>query len=694
MSKEMISDFILKNNNLTIFQSFENNENKTKFSQFLKRQKMFQEKLDSDKNKMIRNINNELFSNIQGSPHIDEKSKKIINDKKRKEKLNKGNKINIMQPLINSEKYHTNRNSKNNIKTFVNTDIKNYNQKKYTFEKRKENNKLEININNNNEEINNVKRNNSESNIRIKKRQKEIRLHTNQNNKYIKKSKSSKFIYMDRIKEKKNYNAIIKYNAMSPTVKMKKIEINNINDEIDNICQGNIDFFYFCRLLFHFGFVNIEHDEKYINKYNEFDKNDEIIDSLLIHSYFDVDLITKEFIFKEINIIKQAFKSIHENFAIPENEVIKQIDLSDINYNISIQQFKLFIFILTNLFEGFDIDDIKYITEKKKNIKQNNKSEEENKNDNSKRFYETKSNNLIIYDLLKKIITIKNIDKFTTDFINDYKNYFVYMIKTYENFKYLSDIQKKEKKKIPKNEFNQDQAELSFKPKINKNIKKPARYMNFIEYNHAKKEKNIENKNQNIKNYISDIDNLFTFKPKVQSPNLKKIFEKSQSQFKNERKDNSKKLENIFGVLKQNLQIKKEEKKNLIDLKQPKYISKEKNIKNNNPNDKTNEVTSNKNMINNKNYEFNNKKAKVQAKNSIKNKSYNKANTHRIRKNNVKSVIMLQIKNNGKNSQLIIYPEEDYKEVINNFCINNKIESDQYMKLLEVVRYKINQMNN
>ena len=693
MSKEMISDFILKNNNLAIFQSFENNENKTKFSQFLKRQKMFQEKLDSDKNKMIRNINNELFSNIQGSPHIDEKSKKIINDKKRKEKLNKGNKINIMQPLINSEKYHTNRNSKNNIKTFVNTDIKDNKQKKYTFEKRKGNNKLEININNN-EEINNVKRNNSESNIRIKKRQKEIRLHTNQNNKYIKKSKSSKFIYMDRIKEKKNYNAIIKYNAMSPTVKMKKIEINNINDEIDNICQGNIDFFYFCRLLFHFGFVNIEHDEKYINKYNEFDKNDEIIDSLLIHSYFDVDLITKEFIFKEINIIKQAFKSIHENFVLPENEVIKQIDLSDINYNISIQQFKLFIFILTNLFEGFDIDDIKYITEKKKNIKQNNKSEEENKNDNSKRFYETKSNNLIIYDLLKKIITIKNIDKFTTDFINDYKNYFVYMIKTYENFKYLSDIQKKEKKKIPKNEFNQDQAELSFKPKINKNIKKPARYMNFIEYNHAKKEKNIENKNQNIKNYISDIDNLFTFKPKVQSPNLKKIFEKSQSQFKNERKDNSKKLENMFDVLKQNLQIKKEEKKNLIDLKQPKYISKEKNIKNNNPNDKTNEVTINKNMINNKNYEFNNKKAKVQAKNSIKNKSYNKANTHRIRKNNVKSVIMLQIKNNGKNSQLIIYPEEDYKEVINNFCINNKIESDQYMKLLEVVRYKINQMNN
>ena len=694
MSKEMISDFILKNNNLAIFQSFENNENKTKFSQFLKRQKMFQEKLDSDKNKMIRNINNELFSNIQGSPHIDEKSKKIINDKKRKEKLNKGNKINIMQPLINSEKYHTNRNSKNNIKTFVNTDIKDNKQKKYTFEKRKGNNKLEININNNNEEINNVKRNNSESNIRIKKRQKEIRLHTNQNNKYIKKSKSSKFIYMDRIKEKKNYNAIIKYNAMSPTVKMKKIEINNINDEIDNICQGNIDFFYFCRLLFHFGFVNIEHDEKYINKYNEFDKNDEIIDSLLIHSYFDVDLITKEFIFKEINIIKQAFKSIHENFVIPENEVIKQIDLSDINYNISIQQFKLFIFILTNLFEGFDIDDIKYITEKKKNIKQNNKSEEENKNDNSKRSYETKSNNLIIYDLLKKIITIKNIDKFTTDFINDYKNYFVYMIKTYENFKYLSDIQKKEKKKIPKNEFNQDQAELSFKPKINKNIKKPARYMNFIEYNHVKKEKNIENKNQNIKNYISDTDNLFTFKPKVQSPNLKKIFEKSQSQFKNERKDNSKKLENMFDVLKQNLQIKKEEKKNLIDLKQPKYISKEKNIKNNNPNDKTNEVTFNKNMINNKNYEFNNKKAKVQAKNSIKNKSYNKANTHRIRKNNVKSVIMLQIKNNGKNSQLIIYPEEDYKEVINNFCINNKIESDQYMKLLEVVRYKINQMNN
>ena len=54
-------------------------------------------------------------------------------------------------------------------------------------------------------------------------------------------------------------------------------------------------------------------------------------------------MITKEFIINEINEIKKAFKSIHENFKVQRYEPIKKgkqnneyIDLSDVNFSISI----------------------------------------------------------------------------------------------------------------------------------------------------------------------------------------------------------------------------------------------------------------------------------------------------------------------------------------------------------------------
>ena len=54
---------------------------------------------------------------------------------------------------------------------------------------------------------------------------------------------------------------------------------------------------------------------------------------------------------------------------------------------------------------------------------------------------------------------------------------------------------------------------------------------------------------------------------------------------------------------------------------------------------------------------------------------------------------MLNIKNAKKNSLLVIDPNDDYKEVINKFCIENEFQSEQYMKILQAVRYKINQNN-
>ena len=54
---------------------------------------------------------------------------------------------------------------------------------------------------------------------------------------------------------------------------------------------------------------------------------------------------------------------------------------------------------------------------------------------------------------------------------------------------------------------------------------------------------------------------------------------------------------------------------------------------------------------------------------------------------------MLNIKNANKNSILVIDPKDDYKETINKFCLENELQSEQYMKILQAVRHKINQNN-
>ena len=255
-------------------------------------------------------------------------------------------------------------------------------------------------INNIDKEANDIKRTNSENNIKIKRNQK-MELYTSKINKFIKKSKSSKLIYMDRIKTKSDYDTIIKYNAFSASVKMKKIEILKINEQINNLCDKEINFYSFCQLLFDFGFVNIKHQEKYILKYDEIDNNDEIIDNLLIRAYFDENLIAKEFIFNEINIIKNAFKSINENFIVQKYETDnlennKNIEaiLSDINFSISIHQFKLFVYIITNLFDGIDAENIIKINDREKSIKDIQKHLEDKNNVNVKKSEEIKNEKL------------------------------------------------------------------------------------------------------------------------------------------------------------------------------------------------------------------------------------------------------------------------------------------------------------
>ena len=687
----MKSNFTFKNKYIKEKINLDKFEDNTNFNEFLMREKMFEYKLYSNKEKMMKSINDEIFSKMQTKPNIDEKSRKIMNDKNKRQKRIKQNnstsRINNKRPLMKLENCNSDKNFKtnnNNIKTIVNNGNRNNIKRKYTFEKLKA--KKNLTINNIDKEANDIKRTNSENNIKIKRNQK-MELYTSKINKFIKKSKSSKLIYMDRIKTKSDYDTIIKYNAFSASVKMKKIEILKINEQINNLCDKEINFYSFCQLLFDFGFVNIKHQEKYILKYDEIDNNDEIIDNLLIRAYFDENLIAKEFIFNEINIIKNAFKSINENFIVQKYETDnlennKNIEaiLSDINFSISIHQFKLFVYIITNLFDGIDAENIIKINDREKSIKDIQKHLEDKNNVNVKKSEEIKNEKLYIFELIRKIVLVKNLDKFTTDYINNYKIHFNYMINNYEKFKILSEVQNKEKTNKQKEVFR-NHTEYSFKPRVNK-----SKSINYFKDKLDNTKKNKENnfyKNQSLKNYELSKEKKLTFKPKIESPNLKKIFEKSLKNNISVR-NKAKKFDNILHNLK-------------VKVNTIKEINKENTKVNNitnNPKKDNNEflVTFNPEKLIKEKSE--NIKTKSKPKTKINNKNQNeKINSNRTKKNNIKSVIMLNIKNAKKNSLLVIDPNDDYKEVINKFCIENEFQSEQYMKILKAVRYKINQNN-
>ena len=691
MNKKMKSNFTFKNKYIKEKINLDKFEDNTNFNEFLMREKMFEYKLYSNKEKMMKSINDEIFSKMQTKPNIDEKSRKIMNDKNKRQKRIKQNnstsRINNKRQLMKLENCNSDKNFKtnnNNIKTIVNNGNRNNIKRKYTFEKLKA--KKNLTINNIDKEANDIKRTNSENNIKIKRNQK-MELYTSKINKFIKKSKSSKLIYMDRIKTKSDYDTIIKYNAFSASVKMKKIEILKINEQINNLCDKEINFYSFCQLLFDFGFVNIKHQEKYILKYDEIDNNDEIIDNLLIRAYFDENLIAKEFIFNEINIIKNAFKSINENFIVQKYETDnlennKNIEaiLSDINFSISIHQFKLFVYIITNLFDGIDAENIIKINDREKSIKDIQKHLEDKNNVNVKKSEEIKNEKLYIFELIRKIVLVKNLDKFTTDYINNYKIHFNYMINNYEKFKILSEVQNKEKTNKQKEVFR-NHTEYSFKPRVNK-----SKSINYFKDKLDNTKKNKENnfyKNQSLKNYELSKEKKLTFKPKIESPNLKKIFEKSLKNNTSVR-NKAKKFDNILHNLK-------------VKVNTIKEINKENTKVNNitnNPKKDNNEflVTFNPEKLIKEKSE--NIKIKSKPKTKINNKNQNeKINSNRTKKNNIKSVIMLNIRNAKKNSLLVIDPNDDYKEVINKFCIENEFQSEQYMKILKAVRYKINQNN-
>ena len=107
MNKKMKSELKFKNKNMKDNLNLEEYEKNTNFNQFLIREKMFEHKLSSNKEKMMKTINDEIFSKMQTKPNIDEKSRRIMNDKnkfqKRIKQNNSASRINNKKPLMKLE---------------------------------------------------------------------------------------------------------------------------------------------------------------------------------------------------------------------------------------------------------------------------------------------------------------------------------------------------------------------------------------------------------------------------------------------------------------------------------------------------------------------------------------------------------------------------------------------------------------
>ena len=108
------------------------------------------------------------------------------------------------------------------------------------------------------------------------------------------------------------------------------------------------------------------------------------------------------------------------------------------------------------------------------------------------------------------------------------------------------------------------------------------------------------------------------------------------------------------------------------------------------------------NLLKNENYDFDiNRKNNIKSYNednknklnivkNYKDNNNNNINSQNEQKTKIKSLIFLEVKG-AKTKHLIIEPENDYKEVIKNFCLENGFDSSKYMILLKAVKNKINQ---
>ena len=525
-------------------------------------------------------INKDINNNIRNNSKINNLKKKYTFNKRSKNDIrclssnnfeeNKSNKKVKNDQIINK----TEKMDKKTISKYKNkTDIKNKNQNQ---------NKIE-----NDKSF--LKRNNT---VNIFKKNKNSK---NNNNKILDMKKSHS---VNRMKiDTRGEELFNKYNSETATNKMNIFQINKANREIDDLISKDkrdskkygINYFQFCDLLFKLGFVYIQHNKNNSDIYSN-ELNDEGIKKLMVQPYLKTK-ITKEFILNEIKIINDAFNTILNNFKLQqdinttnspnENNNNNNVLIYMNNKNkIKIEDFKLFIFILTNLFNGYDNDLKKISTEesiqitrnitnnsnfKPKNVNVNlnyNSSTNSSKTIKSVNIHNININNINNLDKVKnskKIlhliekITSRKLDPFTYNYISYFKSYFNYMVKIKNiHTMFINNLKRENKKERLEENFNEI---YTFSPKINKksdiilNSIKPS--MSFEERNEIISRKKSQHKLNIEKECQLNFSEDCTFNPKINND--------TKSQKMRQKKENNEKNKNNINVIKSHEEIELED---------------------------------------------------------------------------------------------------------------------------------------
>ena len=592
-NNKIIKDFIERNDNYIKRKKNEedekNKEEKSKkeikekvnefipFQNFLVREKQFLIQSSQKKAKLFQKEESKLIINIQEKPTINKKSSDLALKKNKKKvfhRLYDPSKIAFSADKKNNLKNSANFNKKKDINSNI-VNIKNINinncennnfdcnknvkKKKYSFKKRskkdiksltsnniyeKENNeKLEAktpkNENNNSKNINFLSKNNSRKNININSI-----IKAKKHNYNYKKTKFSNKI-LNKINNERA-NSLKKYNNKTAKDKMRIFQMNKINKIIDNMLpkdakENGINFYLFCELLFNLGFAYVLHENKNVKEYVE-----EYIKQIKIQPYINKSEITKEFIYKELIVIKDAFNSIINNFGI-KSPVDNEKNNKDLlkNDKILIEDFKLFIFILSDIFEGWNkekkvnsprqsMDDIK-----PKNVEQNIST---NSNKTDKTISKINHNNRI-NKIISKLLHNKQLEDFNNKDIINYRKHFKYLMDINSMHIIYHDIENKKIKKEQVLKKNLDK--FTFIPKTNDNndliLNEIKPNMNFEERNQLMLLKNNERKLKIKKEIENEFSQEMPFEPLLNGEKDLNYFKKVNKMIEKERIEKEKK---------------------------------------------------------------------------------------------------------------------------------------------------------
>ena len=529
-----------KNNNIEKKSTHENMIKKTK-SKEKSLKKLTTEKRKNSKNSYINKMKEKKNMKIKYENHS-----KLWKNSKREDEgsksclLNEKNKISLKNEEVSYDKYGN--------KTIIKKkEINNLKQKNNSTKNNRNLIKVDKKMNRsydskftNKKNINNINTNNNSPN--------KIKHHTYNSKSPKNDHKIISFTNLKKEKDVYNTNNISKStvlltkNSIKKPLKekekkdnkdnhadgLKKILMNKINNQISQIIQKKEKMFFnennklfflgFCDILFELGFLHIKETE--IKDISTIQNH---INDLYTQPFTNRTLLSENFLFNEQKLLICAWKTILNNFIL-----IKEFDsLPEESEEITLDDCKLFIFIITGLFIGFNnkcLSEKFQIKSERKPLKNKslknfrkvnynkeifndvklNQSYTKTFNDSKNKYHFRKkgesnnmmdsnndsynSNNISNENILKNILENRKKSDYNYKSILKIKNYFTY----FAELRKLYNLYKKDLKNI--NQKKAIEKDFTFKPKTNKNNKvilnKFSPKMDFFQRNDLIKKRN------------------------------------------------------------------------------------------------------------------------------------------------------------------------------------------------------------